>query len=495
MKFTYYNPVKIHFGIDWLSAIGDLAQRCKNERFLLVTSKSFSKRGLSQQIANAFGKQLVGIVDEILPNPQLKHLGDIASRLKNFDCIVALGGGSVIDSAKFLSVSNSSSGNHLDNLSTSLHCGARSSAPHSQGELIIQSTTANTRIVESTNPSLQGEAEAIRKNPVDCHDSTHCVESRNDEMESTHSKDSPSLSTSGVRGWVDSRENAKNTSALGEVLSSDFKGCANARAKIGLERPLSEVREESPLKSPTRHSPKDNAQAKPIYAFPTTSGTSSELTHWATIWDNDAFIKHSLSDEILYPKEAFYDPRLTLSLSRETTIHTALDALSHSFESIWNNNANPISTHYGLRSIEIILRDLPALAQNLQSLELRTSIMQASMCAGLAFSNTQTALAHALSYPLTMRFGTPHGLACSFSLPLLLECLPKQSHAYTLLSPFRAQLLEVFEALEISPNPKDYGLDSAFINEIFATLNARAKNGIFDIERVKEVFLREALLG
>ena len=243
-------------------------------------------------------------------------------------------------------------------------------------------------------------------------------------------------------------------------------------------------------------SQKDNAKkAKPIYAFPTTSGTSSELTHWATVWDNDAFIKHSLSSEILYPKEAFYDPRLTLSLSRETTIHTALDALSHAFESIWNNNANAISTHHALRSIEIILRDLPALAENLQSLELRTNIMQASMCAGLAFSNTQTALAHALSYPLTMRFGTAHGLACSFSLPLLLECLPKQSDAYALLSPFETRLLEVFDKLKISPNPKDYGLDSTFINEIFATLNTRAKNGIFDIERVKEAFLRKALLG
>lgn len=44
---------------------------------------------------------------------------------------------------------NSSLGNHLGNPSTSLHCGARSSAPHSQGEAITQSTTANTRIVES----------------------------------------------------------------------------------------------------------------------------------------------------------------------------------------------------------------------------------------------------------------------------------------------------------------------------------------------------------
>lgn len=344
MKFTYYNPVKIHFGVDFREALKNITQN--ENKILLVTTKRWRKQ--ESEIEQILGKNLTQIIDEITPNPNLQHLQNLAQNVSDFDCIVAFGGGSVIDSAKFLSVKSD-----LQN-----------------GNLAIQS------------------------------------------------------------------------------------------------------------------------QSKHIYAFPTTSGTSSELTHWATIWDNDAFIKHSLSSEILYPKEAFYDPRLTLSLSRETTIHTALDALSHSFESIWNNNANPISTHYGLRSIEIILRDLPALAENLQSLELRTSIMQASMCAGLAFSNTQTALAHALSYPLTMRFGTPHGLACSFSLPLLLECLPKQSHAYTLLSPFRARLLEVFDELEISPNPKDYGLDSAFINEIFATLNARAKNGIFDTKRVKEVFLK-----
>ena len=469
MKFTYYNPVKIHFGVDWLSAISDLAQRCKNERFLLVTSKSFSKRGLSAQIANAFGKQLVGIVDEILPNPQLKHLQGIASRLKDFDCIIALGGGSVIDSAKFLSVSDSPLVQDMSIVGNSSLRGARSEASATK-----QSTSQK----------------------IDCHDSTHSVESRNDEMESTHSKNSPSLSTSGVRGWVDSIKNTETTNELRGSIFRRFCGFLSAKRGNKTKASIDEAKREESRKSvKNTNAHKDNAQAKPIYAFPTTSGTSSELTHWATIWDNDAFIKHSLSSEILYPKEAFYDPRLTLSLSRETTIHTALDALSHSFESIWNNNANPISTHHALRSIEIILRDLPALAENLQSLELRTSIMQASMCAGLAFSNTQTALAHALSYPLTMRFGTAHGLACSFSLPLLLECLPKQSHAYTLLSPFRARLLEVFDKLEISPNPKDYGLDSAFINEIFATLNARAKNGIFDIERVKEVFLREALLG
>jgi alcohol dehydrogenase class IV len=41
----------------------------------------------------------------------------------------------------------------------------------------------------------------------------------------------------------------------------------------------------------------------------------------------------------------------------------------------------------------------------------------AALQAGLAFSQTQTALAHALSYDLTLQLGLPHGLACAVWLP------------------------------------------------------------------------------
>ncbi len=43
--------------------------------------------------------------------------------------------------------------------------------------------------------------------------------------------------------------------------------------------------------------------------------------------------------------------------------------------------------------------------------------MKASNLAGLAFSNTKTAAAHSISYPLTFSYGIPHGIACS--LPIL----------------------------------------------------------------------------
>jgi hypothetical protein len=48
--------------------------------------------------------------------------------------------------------------------------------------------------------------------------------------------------------------------------------------------------------------------------------------------------------ESLYPEAALVDPLLTVGLPRGITISTGLDALSHALESIWNVNANPVST-------------------------------------------------------------------------------------------------------------------------------------------------------
>ena len=45
----------------------------------------------------------------------------------------------------------------------------------------------------------------------------------------------------------------------------------------------------------------------------------------------------------------------------------------------------------------------------------------ASFLAGQAISQTRTAIAHSISYPLTAHYNVPHGLACSFTLPRILE--------------------------------------------------------------------------
>ncbi len=158
----------------------------------------------------------------------------------------------------------------------------------------------------------------------------------------------------------------------------------------------------------------------PIIAIPTTAGTGSEVTSWATVWDTANKRKYSLARPNLYPECAIVDPELARAAPRGLTISTGLDALSHALESIWNVNANPVSANYAVFAATEVLETLPLLARKLDDIDHRARMARASLFAGLAFSNTKTALAHSLSYHLTMHYGVAHGIACSFSLPAVM---------------------------------------------------------------------------
>ena len=304
-NFKYYNPVKIHFNTPYESIIECL----KTDSILLITSKSFYKKGLIEVFKQKLAHRLKYVLFDILPNPELDYVQNLKKNLTDYKEIIAFGGGSVLDVAKYFSV---------------------------LGDISIEDKNLN-----------------ISKN-------------------------------------------------------SFFA---------------------------------------PIYAIATTAGTSSELTQWATLWNTPNNIKFSLSDENLYCKEAFYDLDLFLNIPKELTIYTALDALSHSIESIWNKNSNPVSTNHAIKSIELILKYLPRLKDDLHSRSLRAKMILASIHAGLAFSNTQTALAHAMSYPITMKFGISHGLACSFTIPVLLRCI-KDKKIHQLLSPYQEKIISLFKILD-----------------------------------------------
>jgi len=164
-------------------------------------------------------------------------------------------------------------------------------------------------------------------------------------------------------------------------------------------------------------SPLSGAGAKRLIAIPSTAGTGSEVTPWATIWDSAGARKYSLQQPWTWPQAALIDAQLMRSLPPGATLASALDALSHALEAIWNINRNPVSSSLAASAARQILASLPALLQDPHDLALRERMAIAALQAGLAFSNTKTALAHSLSYDITLQQGLPHGIACSFSLP------------------------------------------------------------------------------
>ncbi len=162
-------------------------------------------------------------------------------------------------------------------------------------------------------------------------------------------------------------------------------------------------------------------EALPIIAIPTTAGTGSEVTCWATLWDMENGRKLSLEGADLYPEAAIVDPALMLALPVGQTLSCALDALSHALESLWNHNANTTSRALAIESAQLILQALPRVMDAPDDLDHRTQLAEGALLAGLAFSHTRTALAHSLSYSLTIHHDVPHGLACSFSLPAVMR--------------------------------------------------------------------------
>ncbi len=159
----------------------------------------------------------------------------------------------------------------------------------------------------------------------------------------------------------------------------------------------------------------------PLVVIPTTSGTGSEVTPFATIWDRVGCKKYSLSGNFIYPDFALLDASLSLTLNELDTLFPALDALSHALESLWNKNRTPTSSMFSYSALNLMVKSLPEALKNPVNLTARTNLMVASTMSGLAISQTQTAVAHSISYPLTVHYAVPHGLACSFTLRHILE--------------------------------------------------------------------------
>jgi phosphonate metabolism-associated iron-containing alcohol dehydrogenase len=213
----------------------------------------------------------------------------------------------------------------------------------------------------------------------------------------------------------------------------------------------------------------DTIKPWPLVAVPTTAGTGSEVTCWGTVWDNAGGVKFSLAHPGLYPEFSIVDPDLMVGKPRDLTIQTGLDALSHSLESLWNRSANPVSMAHAVTAARGVLATLPRLAEDLRNAELREGMARAATLAGFAFSNTKTAIAHSLSYPITLRHGVPHGIACSFSLPMIIRSVEGEGGicAEGLNAIFGTdaegaarQLSDVLAGLGVATDYRHYGIDA-----------------------------------
>jgi alcohol dehydrogenase class IV len=101
--WTSYNPVDVHAGCGSLKALPRLLGA---RRAVLIAFPEATGLGLVERIHGLLGERLAGVETGVLPNPDVAWLAPMYERLwrdhADVDCVIALGGGSVIDCAKVM---------------------------------------------------------------------------------------------------------------------------------------------------------------------------------------------------------------------------------------------------------------------------------------------------------------------------------------------------------------------------------------------------------
>jgi len=108
LNFDFYAPARILFGKGEENRIGELLKPRAKKVLLHYGGGSVKRSGLLNRVTDSLTKSGIGYVElsGVLPNPRLSlvHEGIALCRKEQVDLILAVGGGSVIDSAKAIAV-------------------------------------------------------------------------------------------------------------------------------------------------------------------------------------------------------------------------------------------------------------------------------------------------------------------------------------------------------------------------------------------------------
>lgn len=143
----------------------------------------------------------------------------------------------------------------------------------------------------------------------------------------------------------------------------------------------------------------------PQIAVPTTYA-GSEAT--PVLGETEDGVKTTRRDPAFAPGTVVYDPELTLSLPRGLTLTSALNALAHAVEALWDTGASAATRAYGVEAADGILTALPVVLDHPSGVVARGRLQEAAWLAGACLAQARMGLHHQLAHALGGTFGLPH---------------------------------------------------------------------------------------
>jgi alcohol dehydrogenase class IV len=155
----------------------------------------------------------------------------------------------------------------------------------------------------------------------------------------------------------------------------------------------------------------------PLIMMPTTSGTGADVSQFCIVTDTVRHTKITIMGRALVPDVSVVDPRLLVTMPEWLNAATGLDALTHGIEAYVSLAHGPLTDHHALQAIALVKGNLTQTMLRPRDATARSSMAQAALEAGLAFTNAILGATHAMSHQVGGLLDLPHGVCNGVLLP------------------------------------------------------------------------------
>jgi alcohol dehydrogenase class IV len=223
-----------------------------------------------------------------------------------------------------------------------------------------------------------------------------------------------------------------------------------------------------------------------LVAVPTTSGSGSEAS-WSVDLRTGDGAPVEIAHRALTPDWAVVDAAFAETLPHDVRRDGAVESLAQAVEAYLSAWANPFSDALAASAVRTVVERMPHALRWSDDPEAKEALHGAATLAGLAASNAQRGVAHALARALVGPTGLPYGRLLGILLPRVLEfdrpSARDRLEALGLLLqtaddrapvPFETRLARLYETLRIPSSLASAGVDRAALEPLRATIVANA---------------------
>jgi len=128
-------------------------------------------------------------------------------------------------------------------------------------------------------------------------------------------------------------------------------------------------------------------------------------------------VKTTLSDPAVLPEVILYDPELVVTLPREMTVTSGLNAMAHAAEALYGEDRSAASDELAIEGLKAFITGLPRVIAQPEDLVAQEAILRGAWACGTVLGQVGMGLHHKLCHTLGGAFDLPHAQTHAIILP------------------------------------------------------------------------------